>query len=433
MSVESLSKGQARKILRSLRTGSVPSEYARDMFVGHDRWFTHAVEEMMDVAEDNHFSARFVRAKYGGGKTHFLKCLEEVARENGWVTSFVTLRPNEVELDRFSTVAVDIANKLLLPNGERGLSSLLEISLSKIAESCGYKRGSASSIRKSFEATQEKINTLCNQFNLSFDFRLALRTIMLAHIDRDEFLFHQIARWMAGGEEKLVLDPKRLELHSGTHATPIPIKALGLGSADEHLRLLALLVQWAGNRGFLLTIDEVELVASMPVRRRKNAFQTLRALIDQTDPNRHPVSTCMFLAATPAMFEDPDMFPSYKALQDRIESLPSVIDNGKINFLAPVIDLDSTELNREELLLIAENILSIHNRAGGSSTSGLRKQLRRLVEAVVSTSYVIARPRLLCRMVIDLLEGKLGSDLKGEMAQLSEKIESHREKEVRGE
>ena len=36
-------------------------------------------------------------------------------------------------------------------------------------------------------------------------------------------------------------------------------------------------------------------------------------------------------------------------------------------------------------------------------------------------------------MVIDLLEGKLGSDLKGEMAQLSEKIESHREKEVRGE
>ena len=58
-------------------------------------------------------------ARYGGGKTHFLRCLQSEAKARGWATAYVLLKHGEVELDRFNTIVAEIADKLELPEGKQ--------------------------------------------------------------------------------------------------------------------------------------------------------------------------------------------------------------------------------------------------------------------------------------------------------------------------
>jgi hypothetical protein len=430
MALHEVTPGEARTALRALGRGAVPAELAESLAVGQADWFSWAVREMSEVAEDEDFSVRFVRAKYGGGKTHFLRRLEHRARGHGWVTAFVLLKHKQVELDHFATVTHEIARSLELPDRSRGLPALLRAALSMVAGQAGHRPEGPSQAIKVVEKTQDLLDGLGDRHGLGDHLRLALRLAALALLDHDAPLFAQVAAWLGGAPDRLVVAPARLEKRSRTRAAPVTLKPLGAGSADELLRLLALLARWAGHRGFLLTLDEVELIGRLPRRRRDNAMQTLRALVDQTDPRLRPPSTCLFLASTPEMFEDRDMFPGYKALQDRIAELPALDGAGGVNYLAPVIDLDRTELGHAELRQLADNILLLHRTAGQETPPDLVARVGRLVDAVLARSYVIARPRLLCRSLLDLLRGQLGGDPARAVALLAEKLREERNQEL---
>jgi hypothetical protein len=132
------------------------------------------------------------------------------------------------------------------------------------------------------------------------------------------------------------------------------------------------------------------------------------------------------------MFESPDLFPSYKALQDRIEDLPSVSGKRSINYRAPVVNLDATELNEQDLRALAENVTAVFRSANGEPDDGTLSRVDALVKAVAKGNYVIARPRLLCRCMVELLEGRLGTDLRAELASRTEEMRKEREREIKG-
>ena len=324
----------ARRILRALRKGATPDGFARELFVGHAQWFACAVEEMGAVAEDEDFGVRFLRARYGGGKSHFLECLEQTAQENRWVTATVVLKPDEIELDRFSTIAQAIGRHLRCPDGGVGLEALLQQSLGTVARNCGYRPGGAMRPMVVFEQSQARIEALCSRWNVGGVFRLALRHALRALVDGDLMLLAETARWLGGSAESLTIDPARLTESGSTRAKSIVLKPLSAASAEELLRLLALMAQWSEARGLFLALDEIEMIGRQRPLRRQNSLQTLRALIDQTDRHQQPPATVLFLAATPEMFEDSAMFPSYKALQDRIDDFPSLEGNQSINYRA---------------------------------------------------------------------------------------------------
>ena len=52
--------------------------------------------------------------------------------------------------------------------------------------------------------------------------------------------------------------------------------------------------------------------------------------------------------------------------------------------------------------------------------------------AIVNGSYIIARPRLLCRCILDLLDGHFGNDLRQEIANRIAEMQQTREREIRG-
>jgi hypothetical protein len=434
MWMDTLSESSARKILRPLRKGSAPAEHARDLFVGQTPWFKTAVQMMQDTAADEAFEVRFVRAAYGGGKTLFLRCLEQEVRENGWGTAFIILKHKHVELDRLESLAAELCQRVELPSRQRGMAALLRAALSTTAERAGYKQTQYNSAAV-LALAKQRINTFSVSGGLSYDFNLAIQSAMVAFLDGDQLLLEQIAHWLGGANEKLSIDIHRFGPGPGsptTRASTTQLKPIGSGSTEQLLRLVALLMHLAGAKGLFVAIDELELIGGLPDRRRRNAFQTLRALVDQNDPALQPPATSLFLAATPEMFEDQKMFPSYKALQDRIESLPSSMSGRQINYRANVIDLDKTELGPDELLALGSKIVALCRKACQEIPADANARLSKLVRAITARRYVIARPRLLCRCVVDLVEAHLGDDLEYEIAVRNEQMVKERNKEVMG-
>ena len=434
MWIDTLTPSDARNILRPLRKGSAPAEHARDMFVGQIPWFKTAVQMMRHTAEDAAFEVRFVRAAYGGGKTLFLRCLEQEAQHDGWVTAFVILKHGHVELDRLETLAAELCVQVELPGGNRGMAALLRAALEAVATGAGFRRDQYNTAAAQALA-KHRMSEFCASKGISYDLALATQSAMVAYLDGDQVHLDQIAHWFGGASEKLAIDTQRFGPGGGvptTRASTTQLKAVGAGAAEQLLRYVALLVELIGAKGLFLAIDELELIGGLPERRRKNAFQTLRALVDQNDPKQQPPGTALFLAATPEMFEDRTMFPSYKALQDRIETLPAGISGRGLNYRANVIDLDKTELGAPELLALGEQIVELCRKGEQEIAADVLTRLPQLVQTITATRYVIARPRLLCRCVVDLVEGVLGENLADEIAARNEQMVKDRRKEVKG-
>ena len=132
-----LPRPKAVQVLKALRSGSTPAAFALELAVWQTPWFQTAIQLLDELADCEHFDVRFVR-RYGGGKTHFLRCLQSEAKARGWATAYVLLKHGEVELDRFNTIVAEIADKLELPEGKRGLPLLLKQALLGIAKRNGY-------------------------------------------------------------------------------------------------------------------------------------------------------------------------------------------------------------------------------------------------------------------------------------------------------
>src|ERR1700759_2721754 len=143
-----LSREKVMQVLKALRAGSTTPAFARELSVGQTLWFQTAVEMLDEVADCEHFEVRFLRARYGGGKTHFLRRLQLEAKARNWATAYVLLKHGKVELDRFNTIVAEIADKLELPDGGRGLPSLLRRALSALAKRNGYDRSGPLSSKK---------------------------------------------------------------------------------------------------------------------------------------------------------------------------------------------------------------------------------------------------------------------------------------------
>lgn len=426
MNFETLSASEARRILKALSSGAAPAEYARLLLVGQKRWLDTAIQMMTETSEDRDFEVRFVRARYGGGKTHFLYCMEQEARERGWVPTFVLLKRDLVELDRFGSFVREVARGISLPNGRAGLSSLIEQAFVTHSGRNGILAGKTVSLM-TLEQAHRGLMEYCSRNFITAPFQTALGAAYRAHLQSDRPQVDRLLTWFGANDS-----PAVIEKHYGPGGEAIRLKAIGPNLAEEYLRVIALICQLAGHRGLFIGVDELELIGRLPTQRKANSFQSLRALVDQNNSRRQPPATCLFLAATPEMFEDPDKFPSYKALQDRIESLPSLVGGTAVNYRAPVIDLDRTPLSKDDLRTLARTLLNLHQLAFGELPAEIDIKLEGVLTQIASGKYVMARPRLLCRCVTDLLNGHFTSDLSGAVASRARELQDKREEELSG-
>jgi hypothetical protein len=405
----------ARALVRSLTRGTAIAQGVRYIHVGHDQWLAAQHELLDEISEDGHSETKFVRGAYGAGKSHFLSVVQDGAREAGWMTSHIECKVDKVQIDRFETLYPNIAAKMLAQdildaraNGPDGLEVdavrfVLERWTRTQLRAAGVKENA---LTKPFDAEDR----LYRQFqaglfksNLPPDFSRALAGFARGFLVDDFETTNAVCGWLRGVAEKVRIPSAYLQKpNPGAKSSAVTeLRPIGRGTAHDAMRGLLWLVRAAGYRGLALCIDEVEELAKLGNKRQDQALQALREYVDHAGGDGGYRYLCMYLAATPEMFEGEQYFPRYDALATRIQPL-----SPELNWRAPVVDLDRTPLEPGQMREMALRIWGVHRAAYGPLSTGELDPdfVSQLVTKIVNTKVRIAKPRLLARVMVDELE-----------------------------
>lgn len=408
--LDKLSPQLARALIRSLNRGTSIARGIGHIHIGHERWLDAQRELLAEIAEDTHSDTKFVRGAYGAGKSHFLSMVQHWARQSAWVTCHVECKADGVQIDRFETLYPRIAQKLQLPVEETGTehdTAGLRLVLEKWAKEQAKRAGVRDNgLTRPFDADARIYSSLEKgllRSNLPPDFVRALSAFARAFIENDGETLTNVSNWMSGAQERALLPMRYLQkpvVGSITKGT-VALRAIGKGTSKDAMRGLLWLIKSSGFTGLVLCIDEVEELAKLGSRRRMDqALQALREYVDHAGGEGGFHSLCLYLAATPEMFEGEQYFPRYDALATRIQPFGS-----GVNWRGAIIDLDRTPLDARQMAELAARICSVHQVAYGSRPSDSTDRLvSDLVAQVSSARFRIARPRLLARVVVDALE-----------------------------
>ena len=402
----------ARALIRSLTRGTAVRGGVRHIHVGHSKWLSAQEELLGEIADDGHSDTKFVRGAYGAGKSHFLSVVQDRARVAGWATCHVECKVDGIQIDRFETLYPKIVSRLVLPGrrmpdiGETPGDStrmLLDCWSDSMLRRVGV---SPEAIRRPFDADVRLYAELSGRLlrsSLPADFTKALVVYVRAALARDADTTTAVAHWLAGLDQPVSVPIKYLHRPSDAPraSNALDLRPIGRGTAREVMRGILWLVKETGAKGLVLCIDEIEELARLPNRRRQDqALQALREFVDDAGGDGGYHYLCLYLAATPEMFEGRDYFPRYDALQTRIQPV-----GPELNWRAPVVDLDRTALQSSELHEMAKRIWHVHRVAYEETGGGFGKDLlERFVNAVHESRFRIAKPRLLARLLVDELE-----------------------------
>jgi P-loop Domain of unknown function (DUF2791) len=409
-----LSPALARAMVRSLVRGTTISEGVRYIHVGHSNWLLAQKELLTEIAEDGHADTKFVRGAYGAGKSHFLAMVQDLARTLSWATSHIECKVDGVQIDRFETLYPRIVGKLRTSDtsevdNDTGLPvdparSLLEKWARDQIKRAGIREGG---LVRPFDAEIRLYHQLEKglfRSGLPPDFIRALGGFAGAFLARDLETMSSMCGWISGIKERATLSDPYLgkSATSAGRYTSVLLRPISKNTARDAMRGLLWLVRSAGYSGLVLCIDEIEELAKLGSKKRQDqALQALREYVDHAGGEGGFRNLCMYLAATPEMFEGEDYFPRYDALATRIQPI-----GPEINWRSPVIDLDRTPLDKKEMTQVAEKICAVHQVAYGNlGTSILTNELiSELLKKVQEARFRIAKPRLLARVLVDALE-----------------------------
>jgi len=340
-----------KSIWESLKSKGTPPEKGTLLFTGGLMPVLNKLCEyyLKDIAQVGSFD-KLVVGQYGGGKTHFLRAFQELANQEGFVTSFVALS-NIDDYHDYTALLMNILQNIRLPSdsldsdNERPPFALLKGAIKK-KKLLFEERGMTD--------PEAGLEAWCDQLRFQNfphpEYGKVLYKVIKANLDNDSDLVEIGLEWLQG--IKLPANRKKA----------LNVAAIsGKANLNRHGLQLILslfeLIKESGFKGTCLLLDEAENAFNVKGKAKAMALGTLRNLGDKLS-GRPMQSTCMLTAVTR---EVEDSFVDYMALQQRYARIggPFSLENPS----SPVIDLSRLpDTNLSILKDIGEKLIDLANR-----------------------------------------------------------------------
>ena len=270
-----LTQEEARRVIESLGGKGTPPEYGF-------QHFTAGLDKYMSVIEEEYLNSfilqggsvfKMVVGAYGGGKTHFLYCIRDLAWKHGYVVSYVTLSPEASPFHKLELVYKSLVDGLVRPlkreelfsEHERGIAAFIKSWYSVKIKELKNEGLSEAEINTAIEACLEDLQGI-----ESISFRNAIRAAIRALVQRQEMEFEEICQWLKfEGYEK------------HTHAKHGILQKIDRTTAFSMIRSLSQWLKSIGSKGFIVLMDEAERVPSLSTAQRETHLSNLREIIDE--------------------------------------------------------------------------------------------------------------------------------------------------------
>ncbi len=333
-------------LARMGEAGQPPERGIRHVNVGNEHFLeilrTEYLDRLLIQARGSAF--KLVQGYYGGGKTHFLYCVRDLAWEKGFLTALVSLSPQECPYEDPYLVYRAVAGQLAAAPLQAGSEPT---------------RGLPEVLRELAEDTLAKLEPAEREHWLR---RTALRIPVDGHTFRRaaaEFLRCVLEEDTEG----------EVVLEAWLRGDPVPrseIRRFGLfevierSNAFQALRSMCQVLVGYGFPGLVLMFDEADRNLSIPSRRIQALGDNLRQVIDLCGASQLP--GVLFLYAVPPEFLRL-VVPEYPALDQRLRSpLPMSRHSPQ----AALIDLEQLSMGAESLLeALGGRLLDVFRAACG--------------------------------------------------------------------
>lgn len=407
---ETIDREHALRILQSLRQGSNCLEGVGFFSAGRDVLFKAAADNLEELENSGGSCVRWLKGRYGQGKTHFFARLIELAFSRNWVTSYVQIsgRGEGVELHRFEEVYAAIVRNCLTrdlvseqrgavdPGTVPGWAWVLDKWFSEVRKlAVGRDIGDMPSF-KIRDVVEQTMTALRRRWSLQGSFSEALRQYAIARIDGDEEWSQLLLSWFSGEDIHSRGGMVRARLRQAGIREPIKRQ-----NAKEMLRSLSSFLCYRGYGGMLVLLDEVENVLQETPSARRTAYTVLRELIDNVDDRHGMTRTAFYISGTPDLFDGDRGVTEYEALAARI-LLP--YERSRPNPAAAVLDLSLYPLSINALGEIGKNIAMLHGIAKNWSPDGrVQEQLKARLSDLVKQNPDL-NPRTWVRSAVEVLD-----------------------------
>jgi hypothetical protein len=343
----SLDQLTAKRIIHSLlESGQPPKLGATFLNEGTQSKLNRLKDDYLDgilKASDGRDGAgvcKWVVANYGNGKTQFLRCLQELAWNMGYVTAFVELSQDECPLDRPDRVYSAIARSIqATPHSAadidrgRGIEVMFQQLLDRLFP--GVLSGLADESLKN-QAIAWVESSLGNTPVESTGFRTAVVRLLTAKL-RGDGETASISSAYLRGDKLAAAELKSIGLY----------EKLDKASGFIFLRSMCQLIQRSElGSGTVLLFDEARRSLSlMSTKQKQIACENLLSVINRCNSEELP-GTMFVYAVMPIFFTDFAVL--YPALQQRCGP------NTKIN-----LEADSAEREIQLLQRIGSKIVAV--------------------------------------------------------------------------
>jgi hypothetical protein len=402
------SREQAIRILGKLRSGSNILERVSIFSAGRAKLLAAFQEEVEELQITNGASVRWIKGRYGHGKTHMFGRLMEMGHSQNWVTAFVQIRlPGQGRsLAKFNEVYAGIVQNFLCqgmtdeqggqvnPGKQSGWSWILDKWYSGLEKQAGRTTGGVSMFRLE-DTINQTITALKERHAITGSFCSALREYATGRTENDQEWTEIIQAWFIGedvhargGETRKRLREKGI------------LESLKKNNAKEMLRCLSAFVRYRGFGGIMIMLDEVENVLHAPERSRRESYTVLRELIDNVDDRHGMTNVCFYIAGTPDLFEGEKGLLEYEALAARALPPGGLGSNPR----APLIDLSLFPLGRSDFVEIAQGITRLYEIKNGTSVPpGLEQKILSHLDDL-RASNPDPQVRIWVKIVVDLCD-----------------------------
>lgn len=262
-------------------------------------------------------TVKYIVGPYGAGKTHFLRHLIEIARDEDCITAEIQLN-KEVDFQKGLVVYSEIMNSLELPKSRsRGIESLIKDVVERILADPVDGRELVSNWLELLKTTTFKQRTFGRVLTQSIEF--------LLNENYDEFDLS--CRWLEG-------EISNKETARSLGMTPIPQSEHNLYGRNALISLFQF-IKLSGYRGTVIGLDEAEQGLSRTKRERDRIHSVLQSQINTIHDEPNTAAMLVYCVTPDTIDQAMDM----QALAQRISTPTGTSFFEARNTYATTIDL----------------------------------------------------------------------------------------------
>ena len=384
----------AAHIIQRLGEGGQPPEFGLSRInVGNESYLNVLEHEYFQSLLKQGSSFKLVQGYFGGGKTHFLHCVRELAWKYGFVSSIVELSPAECPYDDALKVYQNVASHLMMkPDSileppQLGICNIIRHVIDDKLEEA------KKSADPQAEVTKWLMSKVSRTWCESHSCRQAIIQLALSCLQNNYNREQMLEAWLLG-ENITASELKECGVYEQIS------KANGFTMMRSLLQMIVAL----GLPGTVLLFDEVDRNLSVSAKRSHIIGDNLRQVVDLC--GRHQLPHTLFMYAVPPEFMR-TVVPDYPALYQRLKSpVPLSARSPQ----AVLIDLEKLDLPPEELLKqLGIKLISVFEDAREIAFNPLiqAKNAEILANVCADAVFEVNHRRLFVKTWVDFLYSEL--------------------------